>query len=247
MPTLTTTADLEAQLDHLRAAPTDNGTLAMVYAAEVLGVVRSGCKETAAWSGGGRGPGGPARLTTAARLPGFFRTPQRRLSVLPDSPGNVRVMTNDPYGSDEPDNRHEWGQEPPSPPATWSPYGYAAQPEDGRSTLGQDVGAPVLPPDRRPRSGLRGKGLAATVVAASLLLGGAAGVGGAAVWTSTHDDVQSSPVLTQTGGSTAQTAVTGSIEKVAQSVLPSVVMINVSGSTGRARAPGSSSAGTARS
>jgi putative serine protease PepD len=142
-------------------------------------------------------------------------------------------MTNDPYGSSEPDNRHEWGQEPPpSPPATWSPYGHAAQPEEGRATLGPDVSAPVLPPDRRPRSGLRGKGLAATVVAASLLIGGAAGLGGAAVWTSTHDDVQSSPVLTQSGGTTAQTAAAGSIEKVAQSVLPSVVMIDVSGPSG---------------
>ncbi|HEX3297626.1 MAG TPA: trypsin-like peptidase domain-containing protein [Nocardioides sp.] len=141
-------------------------------------------------------------------------------------------MTNDPYGRSEPENRHEWGQEPPAPPATWSPYGFAAQPEDGRTTLGQDASDPVLPPDRRPRSGLRGKGLAATVVAASLLVGGAAGVGGAAVWTSTHDSVQSSPVLTQTGGTAAQTAATGSIEKVAQSVLPSVVMIEVSGPDG---------------
>jgi putative serine protease PepD len=141
-------------------------------------------------------------------------------------------MTNDPYGRSEPENRHEWGQEPPAPPATWSPYGFAAQPEDGRTTLGQDVSGPVLPPDRRPRSGLRGKGLAATVVAASLLVGGAAGVGGAAAWTSTHDSVQSSPVLTQTGGGTAQTAATGSIEKVAQSVLPSVVMIEVAGPDG---------------
>jgi putative serine protease PepD len=70
------------------------------------------------------------------------------------------------------------------------------------------------------------------VVAASLLVGGAAGVGGAAAWTSTHDTVQSSPVLTQTGGTTAQTATSGSIEKVAQSVLPSVVMIDVSGPGG---------------
>ncbi|HEY2877648.1 S1C family serine protease [Nocardioides sp.] len=141
-------------------------------------------------------------------------------------------MTNDPYGRSEPENRHEWGQEPPAPPATWSPYGFAAQPDDGRATLGQDVSGPVLPPDPRPRSGLRGKGLAATVVAASLLVGGAAGVGGAAAWTSTHDSVQSSPVLTQSGGSTAQTAATGSIEKVAQSVLPSVVMIEVAGPDG---------------
>jgi putative serine protease PepD len=141
-------------------------------------------------------------------------------------------MTHDPYGSGEPQSRREWGQEPPSPPATWSPYGNAARPEDGRSTLGQDATGPTLPSDRRPRNGLRGKGLAATVVAASLLVGGGAGLGGAAVWTSTHDTVQSSPVLTQTGGTTAQTAATGSIEKVAANVLPSVVMIDVSGPGG---------------
>jgi putative serine protease PepD len=140
-------------------------------------------------------------------------------------------MTNQPYGQGDPRNRPEWGQEPPTPPATWSPYGSAGPSDDGRTTLGLDTGAPVAP-ERPPRRGLRGKGLAATVVAASLLVGGAAGVGGAAVWSSTHDSVQSSPVLTQTGGSTAQTADTGSIEKVAQNVLPSVVMINVSGPNG---------------
>jgi putative serine protease PepD len=140
-------------------------------------------------------------------------------------------MTNEPYGND-PGNRSEWGQEPPSPPATWAPYGHAAPSDDGRTTLGHETAGPVLPPDRPTRSGLRRKGLAATVVAASLLVGGAAGVGGAAVWTSTHDSVQSSPIITQSGGSTAQTAATGSIEKVAQNVLPSVVMINVSGPDG---------------
>jgi putative serine protease PepD len=71
------------------------------------------------------------------------------------------------------------------------------------------------------------------VVTASLLVGGAAGVGGAAIWTSTHDTpAESSPVLTQSGSSTAQTAATGSIEKVAHNVLPSVVMIQVSGPNG---------------
>jgi putative serine protease PepD len=168
----------------------------------------------------------------------FLMTPQGRLSVLPDSSGNVRGMTNDPYGPSEPESRREWGQEPPAPPATWSPYGHAAPPEDGRSTLGQDVAGPVIAPDRRPRGGLRGKGLAATVMAASLLIGGAAGLGGAAVWTSTHNDVQSSPVLTQTGGSTAQTAATDSVEKVAQDVLPSVVMIDVSGPSGQGSGSG---------
>jgi putative serine protease PepD len=76
------------------------------------------------------------------------------------------------------------------------------------------------------------------VVAASLLVGGAAGVGGAAVWTSTHDSVRSSPVLTQTGGSTVQTATAGSIEKVAQNVLPSVVMIDVTGPNGEGSGSG---------
>ncbi|HEX4685182.1 MAG TPA: trypsin-like peptidase domain-containing protein [Nocardioides sp.] len=146
-------------------------------------------------------------------------------------------MTNDPYG-ETPGNRSEWGQEPPVPPATWTPYGSAAHPEDGRPTLGQDADTTALALDQRPRTGLRGKRLAATVVAASLLVGGAAGVGGAAIWTSTHDDVQSSPVLTQTGGSTAQTAATGSIEKVAQSVLPSVVMISVAGPDGQGSGSG---------
>jgi putative serine protease PepD len=140
-------------------------------------------------------------------------------------------MTNDPYGR-EPANRSEWGQEPPAPPATWSPYGQAAQPENGRTILGQDADAPVLPTESGPRPGLRGRRLAATVVAASLLVGGAAGVGGAAVWTSTHDGVQSTTVLTQTGGTTAQTAATGPVEKVAQNVLPSVVMIDVTGPDG---------------
>jgi putative serine protease PepD len=147
-------------------------------------------------------------------------------------------MTNEPYGPREPESRHEWGQEPPAPPATWSPYGYAAQPEEGRPTLGPDVAGQSLSAERRSRFGLRGKGLAAAVVAASLLVGGGAGVGGAAIWTSTHDTVQSSPVLTQTGGSTAQTAASGSIEKVAQSVLPSVVMIDVSGPNGQGSGSG---------
>ena len=143
-------------------------------------------------------------------------------------------MTNEPYGND-PATPREWGQEPPTPPATWSPYsqyGYAS-PSEGRPTLGQETAGPVLPPDRPQRSGLRGKGLAATVVAASLLVGGAAGVGGAAAWTSTHGDtVRSSPIITQAGSSAVPAATSGSIEKVAQNVLPSVVMINVAGPTG---------------
>src|SRR3954447_6233483 len=146
-------------------------------------------------------------------------------------------MSNEPpYGDQEPQAGHEWNQEPPAPPATWSPYGSSAPAspahEDTRPLAGSPLGyGAVLPPDR-PRGRLRGK-LAASVVAGSLLVGGAAGVGGAAIWTSTHDTpAVSSPVLTQSGSSTAQTAATGSIEKVAQNVLPSVVMIEVSGPNG---------------
>jgi putative serine protease PepD len=146
-------------------------------------------------------------------------------------------MSNEPpYGGQAPQSGPEWNQEPPAPPATWSPYGYGAPATPGGEegpAIGTtpDVG-PVLPPDR-PSGGVRGRRLAASVVAASLILGGAAGVGGAAIWTSTHDTpAESSPVLTQVGGSTAQTAASGSIEKVAQNVLPSVVMINVSGPNG---------------
>ncbi len=146
-------------------------------------------------------------------------------------------MSNEPpYGEQDPQSGPEWNQEPPAPPATWSPYGYGAPATPGGEegpAIGTtpDVG-PALPPDR-PSGGVRGRRLAASVVAASLILGGAAGVGGAALWTSTHNTpAESSPVLTQVGGSTAQTATGGSIEKVAHNVLPSVVMINVSGSNG---------------
>jgi putative serine protease PepD len=88
--------------------------------------------------------------------------------------------------------------------------------------------APAPEPPRRRRTGL-----AAAVVATSLLVGGGAGLGGAAVWDATHDDAAtpaaartsaSSPVSTQG----QDPAPEGSIEAVAQAVLPSVVKIDVS-------------------
>jgi putative serine protease PepD len=148
-------------------------------------------------------------------------------------------MSNEsPYGEHDP-QRGQWNQEPPTPPAQWSPYGFgtlSSQPDDTVPLTGTFPGdGPVLPPERpegRTR-GKGGKGLAASVVAASLLVGGLAGVGGAALWSSTHDNtVASSPIITQNGGTAVQAAATGSIEKVAQNVLPSVVKINVSGSSG---------------
>jgi putative serine protease PepD len=145
-------------------------------------------------------------------------------------------MSNEPgYGDQKPEPRREWGQEPPpTPPATWSPYQHYTAPVQQPTEGSADTvsGGPALPSDR-PRGALHGKGLAASVVAASLLIGGAAGVGGAAIWTSTHQSsVQSSAVLTQTGGTSPQPAASGSVEKVARNVLPSVVMISVSGPGG---------------
>ena len=97
-------------------------------------------------------------------------------------------------------------------------------------------------PPRRWRTGL-----AAAVVATSLVVGGGAGIGGAAVWDATHDDAASSsqadratssPVSTQTqtpsdaASETDTPAAEGSVESVAQEVLPSVVKIDVTGSQG---------------
>jgi putative serine protease PepD len=72
------------------------------------------------------------------------------------------------------------------------------------------------------------------VLAGSLVLGGAAGVGGAAWYDAWHGD--DTATSTASGGpvkvSNAATLPSGSVEKVAAAVLPSVVKINVSGSAG---------------
>ncbi len=93
-------------------------------------------------------------------------------------------------------------------------------------------------PPRRRRAGL-----AAAVVATSLLVGGGAGIGGAAAWDATHDDPagssSTSPVSTTTVSSQSQApAADGSVESVAQKVLPSVVKINVAGQQGEASGSG---------
>ncbi|MCW2766613.1 MAG: peptidase and chymotrypsin/Hap [Nocardioides sp.] len=97
------------------------------------------------------------------------------------------------------------------------------------------VGPPATPlsqPQPRPRGRTA---FAASVVAASLLVGGASGVGGAAAWTSSHQDATTSSTVTS-GASTspvvntpAAPTVPGSVEQVAKDVLPSVVKITVTG------------------
>jgi putative serine protease PepD len=97
-------------------------------------------------------------------------------------------------------------------------------------------GAPSLPPapQREPRR--RRTGLAAAVVATSLLVGGGAGVGGAALWDVTRDDAATSApagsLSTSPVSQTEAPAPEGSVEAVAQEVLPSVVKIDVAGAQG---------------
>ena len=84
---------------------------------------------------------------------------------------------------------------------------------------------------RPPRS----RGLAAAVLAGALVLGGAAGVGGAAAFNAIHDD---NAVVSNTDSSGKYEASStglvkdGTVEKVASSVLPSVVKVNVTGQSG---------------
>ena len=99
---------------------------------------------------------------------------------------------------------------------------------------------PAGPPQPQRR---RRTGLAAAVVATSLIVGGGAGVGGAAIWDATHDAPASSPQADrpETASVADQSdtpAVEGSVESVAQKVLPSVVKIDVTGEQGAASGSG---------
>jgi putative serine protease PepD len=93
--------------------------------------------------------------------------------------------------------------------------------------------APAAAPPRRPRRGA----LAAGVVATSLVVGGAAGIGGAAAWDAANPaPTSTAATATSTGRTTSPVVSTpvgaatdGSVEQVAQQVLPSVVKIDVAG------------------
>ncbi len=94
---------------------------------------------------------------------------------------------------------------------------------------------------REPRK--RRTGLAAAVVATSLVVGGGAGLGGAAIWDLTHEDtVSAAPSDSSTTSTVADQApapaADGSVESVAQKVLPSVVKIDVTSRQGSASGSG---------
>ena len=129
---------------------------------------------------------------------------------------------------------HGEGQEPTRPlrpePA-WAPYGYAPPAASTTSApLSPTPSEEARPEAAPPRRGRR-TATVAGVVAASLLVGGGAGIGSAAWWTSHHDGGSfGSPVATsQVVNEQAPAATTGSVQKVAAQVLPSVVEISVSG------------------
>jgi putative serine protease PepD len=110
-----------------------------------------------------------------------------------------------------------------------------AQPPESQSYYGQP--GPVPGPYSGPYAGQtqsRNRGLTAAVLVGALVLGGAAGVGGSAAFHAFQNDDS----VTNTSGTSgnyhaSSTAVVkdGTVEKVASAVLPSVVKVNVTGSS----------------
>ena len=90
--------------------------------------------------------------------------------------------------------------------------------------------APTPPPPPR-----RGRGFTAAVLVGALVLGGAAGVGGSAAYDAFTDEPVSTTTADTSGDfqATKNTVVeNGTVEKVANSVLPSVVKVNVRATSG---------------
>ena len=120
-------------------------------------------------------------------------------------------------------------QQPPHQPGVPDDRSPFQQPQSQQPWGG---GTATQSPPQAPRR--RRTGLAAAVVATSLLVGGGAGLGGAAVWDATHDEPTSSartdtPTTSTVADQPQTPPADGSVESVAQKVLPSVVKINVTG------------------
>jgi putative serine protease PepD len=117
---------------------------------------------------------------------------------------------------------------------------YAAAPPPAAPT-----GPPPAPqpaPPSAPRARSRGRaGLAAAVLVTSLVAGGGAGFGGAALWDGTQEESSSTSTPTATTPVVDQgdtPAAEGSVEAVASAVLPSVVTIRVAGQQGEGSGSG---------
>ena len=147
----------------------------------------------------------------------FFTTAKRDLRIVTGAVDILEVMTDTSPAPRPGDWHHDTMQygdmqygEHPTPPLAGPP------PVDAR------------PPGRSGRAKF-----AAAVVATSLLVGGAAGVGGAAAWDAWQPDESSgSTATTRTTSQVVDTpdraAADGTVAQVAQEVLPSVVKIDVS-------------------
>ncbi|GEP35937.1 hypothetical protein NSZ01_37050 [Nocardioides szechwanensis] len=126
-------------------------------------------------------------------------------------------------------------QYPTFPPPDSNPY-ESTQPLPSASSAATGAGSPPDPtsPPTPPRRGRAG--FAAAVVGASLLVGGAAGAGGAAAWNAYDDEPALSSTVSPSDRTTSEVVSTpdsdapaGSVEEVAAAVLPSVVKLDVSG------------------
>jgi len=125
--------------------------------------------------------------------------------------------------------------QPTSPPPGHNPYFSHSAPQGPppEGPPATTLTAP-LPVQRRPRRA----GLATAVIATAVVVGGVAGVGGAAAWSALDGNGTSSasgagtPITSQVVDTPESPAPSGSVEAVAAKVLPSVVKIDVSGSQG---------------
>ena len=128
----------------------------------------------------------------------------------------------EPQGSHEPVPPHDEYTRPLPP--------YQPQP------FGEPVAQNQTPVQTQPRTSERSHrtGVTAGVLVAALVLGGAAGVGGAAAYDALNGDSTATSTSDGSGGFQAtKTSVVkdGTVESVANAVLPSVVKVNVTGSS----------------
>jgi len=140
-----------------------------------------------------------------------------------------------PYQPSEQGPQQHPQHAPQQNPFQQAPAGWSGGDQSG----GGGLAAPPRPAEPRKR---RRTGLAAAVVATSLVFGAGAGIGGAAFWDATHDDPagtsQADQVATSQVSQTQAPVTDGSVESVAQKVLPGVVKIDVAGQEGEGSGSG---------
>ncbi len=131
-------------------------------------------------------------------------------------------------GREEPTEQfaHRYADEAPAYGATAAAATHTQQLPPFAAENAAPEAAPVVPRKKRRAGKLVAAGTAI------VLLGGVAGFGGAAAYDAINDDDNGTPVSNSLNSEkTGDRAATGDVEKVAQSVLPSVVQINVKGAS----------------